>query len=377
MALPTTPPSEAIAPYDTFDFAHKRVDSTAIYALSLTDARIVRGIVFGRHGRPFDDDADIKKYLEGRPWYKRDSAFTNAKLNDTERDNLDIIRGAEAAHHQFIEPGDLRFVGNKVVTRAMVGQHTPAEWRQLTTELGAIHGQTWDDFPDEEEADSSTSIQYYYDHRYWYKRSADKKPTPLTPAERALDDTITLAYMLFNGDHAMPGGMRFFQTRQITRKQLDGHSLYYLRLMRNEFFALHGHKFETPWLRDYFKDYQYRAEGVTTAETPLTDIEKSNVALIQQVENEKHDALVNQLLEQRDLFGLEPEDARLLRNEIYARHGRPFKDPVLRSYFVSQAWYKPNPRFSDDSLTALEKENVATISGYERLARRGMRFPEG
>ena len=75
--------------------------------------------------------------------------------------------------------------------------------------------------------------------------------------------------------------------------------------------------------------------------------------------------------------GLFPEVARRLRNEIFARHGRVFKDPHLQSYFASQDWYHPDPKFDLRSLTTVERENVQTILAYEAKAKTGQRFTEG
>jgi len=47
--------AQTVAAWDNFDFAHKRVDSAEIAKLSLPALRSLRGIVFGRHGRPLFD----------------------------------------------------------------------------------------------------------------------------------------------------------------------------------------------------------------------------------------------------------------------------------------------------------------------------------
>ena len=62
------------------------------------------------------------------------------------------------------------------------------------------------------------------------------------------------------------------------------------------------------------------------------------------------------------------EDARKLRQEIYARHGKVFKDRWLQKYFQSFDWYKPNPRYSDAALSAVERQNIAAIAAYEKKA---------
>jgi hypothetical protein len=48
--------------------------------------------------------------------------------------------------------------------------------------------------------------------------------------------------------------MYLFQSAPLTDSLLRGLSLYELRLLRNEVYARHGRRFQTPWLRDYFKD---------------------------------------------------------------------------------------------------------------------------
>ncbi|MFA5137902.1 MAG: YARHG domain-containing protein [Elusimicrobiota bacterium] len=59
---------------------------------------------------------------------------------------------------------------------------------------------------------------------------------------------------------------------------------------------------------------------------------------------------------------------RVLRNEIYARHGRIFNDQGLRDYFESRTWYKPRPGFRPEELSEVERENVTVIANFERQA---------
>ena len=74
------------------------------------------------------------------------------------------------------------------------------------------------------------------------------------------------------------------------------------------------------------------------------------------------------LLTREDLVGLNQEQLRIARNELYARHGRKFNDEALQSYFDSKSWYKgtiePND-FTDDMLTETELKNKDTIVSYE------------
>ncbi len=76
-------------------------------------------------------------------------------------------------------------------------------------------------------------------------------------------------------------------------------------------------------------------------------------------------------LTESDLSGLDAETLRIGRNEIYARHGRKFKDSALQSYFNDRRWYKPTD-ISDSkieqSLNKYEKDNIKLIQSYEQKA---------
>jgi hypothetical protein len=56
---------------------------------------------------------------------------------------------------------------------------------------------------------------------------------------------------------------------------------------------------------------------------------------------------------------------RLLRNEIYARHGRTFSSADLATYFSGQSWYKPDPAFVEANLSTTEKENIRALARVE------------
>jgi len=75
-----------------------------------------------------------------------------------------------------------------------------------------------------------------------------------------------------------------------------------------------------------------------------------------------------------DLTGLSLAQLRIARNEIFARHGRQFKDAMLNKWFYSKAWYLSiEPKYSPDAFDAmssplsdLETDNVNMILGYEK-----------
>jgi len=61
-------------------------------------------------------------------------------------------------------------------------------------------------------------------------------------------------------------------------------------------------------------------------------------------------------------------ETSLMRNEIFARHGYPFKVDIWRKIFEKVTWYKLNAAFQPDSLTTAEKNNIATIKEEEEKA---------
>lgn len=69
-----------------------------------------------------------------------------------------------------------------------------------------------------------------------------------------------------------------------------------------------------------------------------------------------------------DLAGLSKWELRVARNEIYARHGRLFKDSNLQNYFNSCSWYNgyiSPDRFNENTLNKVEVYNIKFIKKYE------------
>ncbi|HEY4642685.1 MAG TPA: YARHG domain-containing protein, partial [Thermoanaerobaculia bacterium] len=100
----------------------------------------------------------------------------------------------------------------------------------------------------------------------------------------------------------------------------------------------------------------------------LTKLQLNNVEVISARERELHDALATKNIEPSMLEGLFTEDLKRLRNEVYARHGRTFKDKELNEYFTSFGWYKPDPAFKEASLSPIELANVDVIRRLEEGA---------
>src|SRR5438309_1814660 len=101
--------------------AQPRLTTADVANKSLAELRLMRGEVFGRHGRIFSADRDIDAYLRKQSWYKPNREFTNDELTAIEYDNLDVIRHAEAMKHAHVEPGDMRWWQKRALTEAQLG----------------------------------------------------------------------------------------------------------------------------------------------------------------------------------------------------------------------------------------------------------------
>jgi hypothetical protein len=71
-------------------------------------------------------------------------------------------------------------------------------------------------------------------------------------------------------------------------------------------------------------------------------------------------------LSNSDLQGYSNWQLTLARNEIYARHGRPFNNANIRSYFQSTGWYRADSSFRESWLTQTESRNAKFIADYQK-----------
>lgn len=89
--------------------------------------------------------------------------------------------------------------------------------------------------------------------------------------------------------------------------------------------------------------------GIATTEEPVYMLPESDIRLI----------------EKEELEGVDKETLALMRNEILARHGYPFKKAEYQEYFGNQSWYTENPDFDYNMLSKIEMDNVETIKKLE------------
>ena len=349
---------DAFKKLEAIDYAKQKVTRGQLKDVDLWSLKLLRGVVFGRHGRIFKD-RDIQAYLKEQAWYKPNPDFSNSMLNETERDNLDLIRELEAAQHDVIEPGDLRWWQTKEMTEEKLGTHSAGEWQVLRAEVEAVRGKRFDDDP---------WLQNYFEERYWYKADPAYDARQLTATERKNLAAIDDAQRKQRRAAVSPGDMEHFENRLVTEEMLKGLSLHELRLLRNEVYARRGRQFRTEWLAQYFWSQPWYEAREDNKEPALSATEQKNIETIVAYERKLKESLSTAPVTNALLEGMFLEDARKLRNEIYARHGKDFKDRWLQSYYKSFDWYRPNPKYTDAALTEVERQNAAAIAAYEKKA---------
>ncbi len=70
-------------------------------------------------------------------------------------------------------------------------------------------------------------------------------------------------------------------------------------------------------------------------------------------------------LDYNDIYGKTKWQLRVMRNEIFARHGYIFQSADLRNHFNKQPWYYPAYNDVTGMLSNVEKYNVDFIKRYE------------
>lgn len=357
--------------FHKIDFKRTRLTKARIANLEPTgvvdDYALLRGVVFGKRGRIFKERS-IQDYLDKQPWYKRNANFSNAVLTAMERANLDLIRLTEAEKHDFVEPGDMRIWEGKLIPEDKLRSYSPAELTILIAEIEAIHGKRFDEEP---------WLQKYFEERYWYKPNPAYSPAALTVNDKKNIELLLAEKSKGRNTEISIGDMDNFQNVLLTEDKLKGLTLMELRIIRNEFWARRGLKFTLPGIKQYFDWRDWYKPLRNQRKVKLNEIETANVNLILAQEAKIREKLTTEELPDNFAESMFTEDLRILRNEMYARHGRIFKDPKLQKYFEAQAWYKPDPEFKDEMLSTVEFKNLAKLRTAEEMAISKFAIEEG
>ena len=108
-------------------------------------------------------------------------------------------------------------------------------------------------------------------------------------------------------------------------------------------------------------------------ETEISNDENQENSEVEKVNNDNNSDIVNgdypegslRLLTEGDLATKSKSELKIMRNEIFARHGYIFETPAMIKHFANQSWY--HGRYADVSskLSSIERKNVALIKKYE------------
>lgn len=117
------------------------------------------------------------------------------------------------------------------------------------------------------------------------------------------------------------------------------------------------------------------AESKPAETTPATQPATSDAATTQSVTPASGDYILpdvqTRVYSTAELEQLSTDELWYARNEIFARHGRGFRNPELQSYFNSKPWYTRNPIDPDTfdstvTLSATEQQNADAIKAIEQ-----------
>jgi YARHG domain-containing protein len=232
---------------------------------------------------------------------------------------------------------------------------------------------------------------------------------------------LVAALLAFAPAAAVAEPRPLYYDHALTPADLANRTLRELTLMRNTVYARAGHPFRKKWLHDYFTAQPWYKPLAKDDDRKITAVDRANVKLIAQAEEGQDRADLDKRREEilarqraskgtpeddvelsilntrigtykvadatakppadispledtsqldhvisvKQLSNLSRRDLRLLRNTIYARHGRRFKSALLQEYFDTMAWYQPIDDFQDRMLTKIDTTNVKLVRSVE------------
>jgi hypothetical protein len=211
-----------------------------------------------------------------------------------------------------------------------------------------------------------------------------------------------------------------YYDRALKPADLEGRTLRELALMRNSIYARAGHQFRKKWLRDYFTAQPWYKPLAKDDNSKVTKTDRANASLIAKAEEGQKQAdlkkrrdeilarqkaskatpedeieltilntrlgqwasaeedkppsdvspledpsQLDHLITVDQLSNLSRRDLRILRNTVYARHGRLFKSKLLQAYFDNMVWYAPDTGFTEKRLTKTDITNIRLIKSVE------------
>lgn len=73
----------------------------------------------------------------------------------------------------------------------------------------------------------------------------------------------------------------------------------------------------------------------------------------------------NKLINKKGIERLSLNEVWLLKNSIYAKYGKPFKNYELNAFFMKEKWYKVNENYNESKLTKVDLDNIAVLEKRE------------
>lgn len=185
-------------------------------------------------------------------------------------------------------------------------------------------------------------------------------------------------------------GMVFAEsgTKALSAADVTGKSADEIWIAKNEIFARHGRTFTNPKLAEHFGKQPWYQADANYKDSALSPLERRNAMYLNIVEldndlNGQRDRYKAESTVQKDLPGsaisdsshrklkvdevmaMTGEQLRSAQNEIYARHGYPFKNPDLKAHFSKIPWYKERAEFSEKDFSWLEQRNIQIMNLVE------------
>ncbi len=112
------------------------------------------------------------------------------------------------------------------------------------------------------------------------------------------------------------------------------------------------------------------ASAITATTEPADAASDTQPAIeVSRIESAESLIVNGEPLTEKDLAGLSASELRLLRNAVFARHGRVFDTPGLQRFYASRAWYNASAAYSDELLSTSDRDNLKTMQGAEAKAR--------
>ena len=106
-------------------------------------------------------------------------------------------------------------------------------------------------------------------------------------------------------------------------------------------------------------------QSIETTKVVLPTYQKKSIQNVQNTGSGKFQEASDRVLTAADIAGLSQFDLKIMRNEIYARHGYIFKTKDMKAYFNGQSWYTPSYDNVISFLSETEKKNIELIKRYE------------